>query len=575
VTPKSAGAATITVTGATGFGSAHVAVTVNGGTINVPSSLSFTGNGAGAQRFTPTELYFSGPFGATSSDTTVAQVTGPSSGGAFTVTPIGHGIAKITVTGAPGAKAQIPVSVSIGTIMPSPAALSFNGTGNSKPQSFTVTEPYYTGSFSAHSKDGTIAAVNPTSTNGTFNVTPVGIGTTTIFVTGQTGGGAAQVTVSVSAGVSTNHPSLTFLGKGAGAQTLIATQAYNSTTFNATIGDATIATIKPIAPAGTFQVTPLAHGQTSIHVTGMGATFANVPVTVNAGSVVIFTPSTPVSIGSGGGTASFSASIPYYTGSYTGTVAPAIASLSQTSRGTFTVTAINSGSATITITGTGDGVSGTLPLHITAGAIMFNKPSLSFTSKASQTFSANEANFSGQFQVTNFDSSVLNVTPAQASSNQPFTVTPVTTGNKSTSITVSDGAKTKSLPVTLTIPVPSPTPTTIPIIINRTGPKLPRPGAKPVGPQPPITTTAPVFSPPAAPGVHASAKPVVPAGIKPPAPAGPRPPAPGFPGQQTPPPMPPLPGTPQAMLRREMIAVDRAEAILLSPSVVLRVRRRG
>jgi hypothetical protein len=94
-------------------------------------------------------------------------------------------------------------------IVPSSVALNFSGPGA---QTFTVSEPGYSGTFAAVSKNTAVATVTQsatpasnerraqaTTTVATFTVTPVGGGTTTIVITDQNGN-SITITVTVTSG---------------------------------------------------------------------------------------------------------------------------------------------------------------------------------------------------------------------------------------------------------------------------------------------------------------------------------------------------------------------------------------
>jgi hypothetical protein len=87
----------------------------------VPSatSLSFTALGAvAAQTFTVSETGFTGSFTATSSNTSVATVSGPTgTTPTFTVTPVSGGSATITVADTQGQKASVTVTVTSATFV--------------------------------------------------------------------------------------------------------------------------------------------------------------------------------------------------------------------------------------------------------------------------------------------------------------------------------------------------------------------------------------------------------------------------------------------------------------------------
>ena len=78
-------------------------------------------------------------------------------------------------------------------VVATPTSLTFASSASAA-QTFSVTQPGYTGSFTALSSATNVATVTPSST-GTFTVTPTGAGPATITVTGN---GARTTTVSVS-----------------------------------------------------------------------------------------------------------------------------------------------------------------------------------------------------------------------------------------------------------------------------------------------------------------------------------------------------------------------------------------
>jgi hypothetical protein len=99
-----------------------------------------------------------------------------------------------------------------GTLTPSTTTVSFNGSSNS-PQTFTISETGYSGTFTAVSANTSVATVAETSstsssssrvqsvrieatTTATFSVTPIGGGGTTITVS-DTLGHSVQIPVSV------------------------------------------------------------------------------------------------------------------------------------------------------------------------------------------------------------------------------------------------------------------------------------------------------------------------------------------------------------------------------------------
>jgi hypothetical protein len=84
-----------------------------------------------------------------------------------------------------------------------PTSLTFQ-TGASAPQTFSVTETHFSGSFYAQSSVSAVATVAQSSTPGTFTVTPLESGSTTITIIGADGAAAATVSVSVGAPITVN-----------------------------------------------------------------------------------------------------------------------------------------------------------------------------------------------------------------------------------------------------------------------------------------------------------------------------------------------------------------------------------
>jgi hypothetical protein len=186
--------------------------------------------GATSAQFTVSATGFGGGFTASSSNTAVATVT-PTvvqtasnqrraedvAGGkeTFTVTAHANGTATITVTDAVEGSASFTVVVTgiapgtAPTAAPAPSSsatpaavpnvVSLTSVGQT--QAVTVSEPGYTGAFTATSANTAVAAVSPPSAPGAFTITAVSAGTTTItFADANNSTGTVAVTVTITSG---------------------------------------------------------------------------------------------------------------------------------------------------------------------------------------------------------------------------------------------------------------------------------------------------------------------------------------------------------------------------------------
>jgi hypothetical protein len=139
--------------------------------------------------------------------------------------------------------------------------------------------------------------------------------------------------------------------------------------------DESVISVKAVASGAKFSVTGLKAGSTSVSFftsQGLSLFAGKLPVTVSVGQISV-TPAS-VSLPGGGAQQSVTASQPGFAGPFTAT-SPAsgvadscanIATIAPTSPTTFTVTSIEPGSCTVTITG---GFGATLKLPITVSAI--------------------------------------------------------------------------------------------------------------------------------------------------------------------------------------------------------------
>jgi hypothetical protein len=412
------------------------AITVN------PSSLTFLAGGT-PQTFTADEPGYAGVLAAHSNNTGVATVAGGGNGPGpvtFTVTPVGSGTTTITVTGgAPPATVNVTV---IGPLTTSTGSLSFLGT--TTPQTFTATDPLYTGPLTASTSDPGVATVSGGG-NGpgpvTFTVTPVGEGNATITVS-DTFGGSAVVNVSVSTGgLLVNPTSLTILAGQAAPFT--ASEANYHGKILAASSNPNLATVSPPSQNGpgpvTFRVNALAAGDLSIGVSSSDQPTVFVSVTITGPMTV-----TPGSLTFNGTTAPQTLSVndPNYFGSITASSSNiSVATVNSPQTGptaTFTVTPVGAGTATITFQDANLGTTSALvsvaygPLTVTPSSIglVVGGPTGQVT--ASETF------YTGPIAASSANASLATVTPASANGPGPVTFTITGQGPGNTTIQVSD-----------------------------------------------------------------------------------------------------------------------------------------
>jgi hypothetical protein len=205
----------------------------------------------------------------------------------------------------------------------------------------------------------------------------------------------------------------------------------------------------------------------------------------------------------------------------------------------FTVTAVGNGSTSISVT---DGQGHNASVPATVQSTIAGPAALAFTS-INQVLPMNvsEPYYGGTFKASSANKAVAKVTaPASSSSSSGnFQVTALSNGQTTINVTDTLG-HTLAVPVTVNAVSASPTPTTIPICIGALLAAREAHGMRPDAPRPQPTATCPP-TPMAAPVMlkpvpRPVAKPI---GPQPPPMIGPpRIGPPGLPGQPTPPPMP-------------------------------------
>ncbi len=444
VTPVAPGSTTITVSDNHGnTQSVSVSVAAPGSIAVNPSSLTFLAGGA-PQTFTASEPGYAGPLAAHSNNTGVATVAGGGNGPGpvtFTVTPVGSGTTTIAVTGG-AAPATVTVTV-IGPLTTSTGSLSFLGT--TTPETFTATDPVYTGPLSASTGDPTVATVSGGG-NGpgpvTFTVTPVGEGNTTITVS-DTFGGSAVVAVSVSTGgLIVNPNSLTILA-GQAAPFTASEANYRGKIRASTSNPPILATVSPPSQNGpgpvTFTVNALAAGNPTIGVSSSDQGPVLIPVTITGPLTV-----TPGSLSFNGTTApqTLSVSDPNYIGDITASssnISVATVTSPQTGpNATFTVTPVGVGTAIMTFQDANQGTTSAM-VNVAYGPLTVTPSAVNLTGAgATANFSASETFYTGPITASSANPSVATVTPASVNGPGPVTFTITAQGPGTTTVQVSD-----------------------------------------------------------------------------------------------------------------------------------------
>jgi len=157
-----------------------VTVTVSGALMASPATLNFVFGTTTPKLFTVTEAGYTGTLTASSACTsiaTVAPATATGSSATFTITPVAAGTCAVTVHDNLGNSAIVTATVANPlTVTPTSVALPTNGTVSS---TFTVAESGYTGTFTVGGASGcaNFATVSPASGSGpsaVFTVTRIG-----------------------------------------------------------------------------------------------------------------------------------------------------------------------------------------------------------------------------------------------------------------------------------------------------------------------------------------------------------------------------------------------------------------
>jgi hypothetical protein len=186
--------------------------------------------------------------------------------------------------------------------------------------------------------------------------------------------------------------------------------------------------------SGVYSIHAITPGTTTITFSAPG--YATAVLQVRVYNPITLNPST-LSLSGSASTANVLASETGYSGTFSvsANTAPGVATISQTTPGNFLVTALSTGSTSITIRDA-NGQQAILPVNVSI-ALTLSPSSLAFTSLGTtKTFTSTEPGYSGAYTI------VSNSTPTTASITQTsrgiFAVTSV--GSGTTHIVISDSA---------------------------------------------------------------------------------------------------------------------------------------
>jgi hypothetical protein len=307
-----------------------------------------------------------------------------------------------------------------------------------------------------------------------FMVTPTAAtGVDTTIGVHDNQGGLVFLNVTITGPLTPNPPSLTFSGTTA-AQNFTVSDPNYSGTINASSADPAVATVtsSSTSPGASFTVTPVGSGSTSINVTDLNGGKTSVGVTVTSASLNVSTNS--VSLAGVGDTALFTATENLYSGKINAVSSDiAVATVAPASRNgpgpvSFTITAVNSGTATVTVS---DDHGGSQPISVTVVVAPTVSPgTLSFTDVGApnnKTVSVSEPGYNGVFSfASNTCPGIAGTTAPGSGPSGSVTVTPLATaggGSCHFAVKDSNGLVSPNVAVTVglfgpVIVTPSPNP---------------------------------------------------------------------------------------------------------------------
>lgn len=457
VTGVAPGTANITVTTADGSFAKTCVVTVNAVVVPVSGVTLNDTTKALAVGGTYTLVATVAPADATnknvvwsSSNEAVATVSS-----AGLVTAVANGTANITVTSAADSSKSASCAVTVTTPL---TGIALSDTAKSLVINTTYTlVPVFTPATASNkavtwsSSDSQVAQVSDAGV-----VTAIGLGTASITVTAADGNKTAVCAITVvnqtiPATAITLAPNSAAIQVGGDALTLVAT----ITPANSTDSIAWSTSSDTVATVSSGVVSAVGNGTATITAT-IGTLTATCDVTVTTPAATISVTET-ASIAAEGGTAQLTATVgPDTASDKTVTWSTSDATIATVSN-TGLVTAVNSGTVTITASATGlnGAISDTCTVTITipVASVSVSPATLALTGVDSTgTVAATVLPATAANKTVTYSSSDANVATVNASTGL---VTAKASGTATITATTADGAKTATCAVTVTIPVTS------------------------------------------------------------------------------------------------------------------------
>jgi hypothetical protein len=452
VTPLGAGSCSATFAGGDkASNDLPISVTLPGGVVVVPNSLSFTATGSShAKSVAVSQSRYTGTFAQSDTCAGIALLAPTSNTGgkaAYTVTPVGAGTCAATFTGGDKQHATLPISVVLpGPVVLAPPALSFTTSGVANAKTVRASQSNYSGSFSTSDTCANVATVTASSNGGgaaSYRVTAVGSGSCRVTVTGGNQRSAVlPVSVKLPGPVLLRPASLEFIATGASnVQTVHVSQSGYASAFTESSTCAAIATITSSSNANgqaTYVVTPVAAGSCRATFTGGNDVAAALPISVVLPGPVVLSPTGMTFKATGSSNAQ---TLAVSQGGYNGTFAEtndcaATATVSVTSNAaghaSYKVTAHAGGSCTAVFTG-GNKQSKALPISvILPGGVQASPAPLNFLAIGpgqAVTETVTQSGFGGTYSESDTCAGFATFAVASnAHGTAHYTVTPVGSG---------------------------------------------------------------------------------------------------------------------------------------------------
>ncbi len=334
----------------------------------------------------------------------------------------------------------------------------------------TATEADYLGPITATSSASTIATVTASGSgpSATFTVTGIAPGSATLTFADNHGQSQTVAVTVPTPGTLTATPATLSLASAGATATVTAAEPNYTGAITATSSAAGVATVTAsgTGPSATFTVTAVGPGTATLKFTDNHAQSQTVAVTVYGPLTISLSPATLSFSATTTAPQTFTATEANYTGAITVTAStPNIVSVAPASANgpgpaTFTVTPLNGGQTTLTVSDANTPAkTATISVTVSSGTIALAPGQLSLstgngTTPNHATFTATETNYTGPI-TAQVASGSATVTPASGNGPGPvtFTVTATAPGPALIAIADTNPAHNSFLNVTVTGPL--------------------------------------------------------------------------------------------------------------------------